>query len=62
MRTVKLSNLILAVSPELYDLLTEAELNSYVLVERDFSELDQEELNDIIAKAIVFHQVNPRYH
>ncbi|RAL25627.1 hypothetical protein [Thermoflavimicrobium daqui] len=62
MKTVKLASLILAVSPELYDLLTESELNSYVLIERDFEKLKPEDLNDIIVKAIAYNQINPRYH
>ncbi len=62
MKTIKLSNLVLTVSPDLYDLLTEVELDSYVLVERELTEFNREELNDIIARAIVFHRTNSRYH
>jgi hypothetical protein len=62
MQTVKLSQLVLAVSPELYDLLTEAERNSDILVHGELSELNKEDMNRIIAQAIVNYHGNAYYH
>jgi hypothetical protein len=62
MQTVKLSQLVLAVSPELYDLLTEAERNSDILVHGELSELNKEDMNRIIAQTIANYHGNAFYH
>jgi hypothetical protein len=62
MQTVKLSQLVLAVSPELYELLTEAELGASILVHGELSNINREDINRIIAQTIVYHHGNALYH
>jgi hypothetical protein len=61
MQTIKLSELVLAVSPELYDLLTEAERESDILIQGDLLSLSEEDINIIVAQTIAHHQNEP-YH
>ncbi|MDA8354279.1 MAG: hypothetical protein M0Z65_14090 [Firmicutes bacterium] len=60
MQTIKLSALILTVSPELYDLLRQEELESEVIVS-DLRSLNQEDVSEIIEQAITHHHRAP-YH
>ncbi|MBA4492809.1 hypothetical protein ACFO25_09035 [Paenactinomyces guangxiensis] len=62
MQTVKLSDLVLAVSPELYDLLTEAERDSDIIVQGDPRSLSEEDINTIIAQTIAHYHQNGPYH
>jgi len=62
MQTIKLSHLVLAVSPELYDLLTEVERNANVMVHGHLSEIKQEHMNWIIQETITYHHSNGYYH
>lgn len=62
MQTIKLSQLVLAVSPELYDLLTEVERNASVMVHGHLSEINQEHMNWIIQETIAYHHSNGYYH
>lgn len=62
MQTIKLSQLVLAVSPELYDLLTEAERNASVMVHGALSDINQEQMSWIIQETIAYHQSNGYYH
>ncbi|PTX55163.1 hypothetical protein C8P63_12143 [Melghirimyces profundicolus] len=60
MQTMKLSALILTVSPDLYDLLRKEELDSEVLV-TDIQALNREDISEIIEQAIQQHHRAP-YH
>lgn len=59
--TMKLSTLVLTVSPDLYDLLKEEELNSHIVIRGDVSSIGPEDLNEIIARTIEYHHSAP-YH
>jgi hypothetical protein len=62
METIKLSKLVMAVSPELYDLLTEAERDSEIVVQGDINRLGEEDINYIIEKTIAHHHQDTPYH
>jgi hypothetical protein len=62
MQTIKLSQLVLAISPELYDLLTEAERNAQILVQGELSAIRKEDMNQIIAQTIVHHHAHTLKH
>lgn len=62
MQSIKLSELVLAVSPELYDLLTEAERDSDIILQGDVSSLDEEDINYIIEKTIAHYHQDAPYH
>lgn len=60
MQMMKLSTLILTVSPELYELLREEELESEVIVS-DFRKLNKKDISEIIEQTIQhYHQAH--YH
>ncbi|WP_142505114.1 hypothetical protein [Melghirimyces algeriensis] len=60
MQTMKLSDLILTISPDLYDLLRKEELESEVIV-HDIGSLNREDISEIIEQAIQHHHKAP-YH
>ncbi|MFC4077047.1 hypothetical protein [Salinithrix halophila] len=60
METMKLSTLVLTVSPDLYELLRKEELESEVIVP-DIRLLNREDLSEIIEQAIKHHH-RPPYH
>ncbi|MGA9174123.1 MAG: hypothetical protein WBZ33_09145 [Thermoactinomyces sp.] len=62
MQTVRLSQLVLAVSPELYELLTEAELGASVLVHGELSGINRDDINRIVAQTIAYHHGDKWYH
>ncbi|MFD1427353.1 uncharacterized protein (DUF433 family) [Kroppenstedtia sanguinis] len=60
MQTMKLSTLILTVSPELYELLREEELESEVIVS-DLRALNKKDISEIIEETIQ-HYHRAYYH
>lgn len=62
MQTMKLSQLVLVVSPELYDLLTETERNANVMVHGKISDINKDDMNRIVAQTIVYHHESAIYH
>ncbi|SFS44768.1 hypothetical protein [Marininema halotolerans] len=60
METMKLSTLILTVSPELYELLRDVELDSEVIVS-NIQAINREDVSEIIVQAIEHHHCPP-YH
>ncbi|GGE20090.1 hypothetical protein GCM10011571_22550 [Marinithermofilum abyssi] len=61
METLKLSTLILTVSPDLYELLKEEELDSEVILHTDIRLINRKDLNEIIEQTIQHHHKKP-YH
>ncbi|TCS95087.1 hypothetical protein [Hazenella coriacea] len=59
MQTMKLSELVLNMTPELYELLTEVELNSDIIIQGELALLSKEDINMIIVEAMVFHSQSP---
>lgn len=59
MQTIKLSTLVLNMTPELYELLTEVERNSDIVIQGELSSLTKAEINMIIVEAIAFHAQSP---
>jgi hypothetical protein len=62
MQTIKLSKLVLEVSPELYELLTEAERDSDIIVQGDPFALNEEDINVIVAETIAHYHQDMPYH
>lgn len=62
MQTIKLSKLVMEMSPELHDLLTEAERDSDIVVKGDPFALEMEDINIIIAETIAHYHQNTPYH
>ncbi|MGA8943685.1 MAG: hypothetical protein WB502_13390 [Thermoactinomyces sp.] len=62
MQTVKLSQLVLALSPELYDLLTETERNANVMIHGKLSDINRDDMNRIVAQTIAYHHESAIYH
>ncbi|SDX51006.1 hypothetical protein SAMN05444487_12114 [Marininema mesophilum] len=60
METMKLSTLILTVSPDLYELLRDVELDSEVIV-TNIQSINRDDLSEIISQAIEHHHCPP-YH
>ncbi|QKG85257.1 hypothetical protein GXN76_12740 [Kroppenstedtia pulmonis] len=58
METMKLSTLILTLSPELYELLREEELEAEVIV-TSLRALNQKDLGEIIEQTIQHHHRSP---
>lgn len=52
METLKLATIVLTVTPDLYALLTQKELNADVMIQGDVDTLEREDVNKIIASAI----------
>lgn len=59
--TLKLSTLVMTVTPELYSLLTKEELEADVMIQGDIGKLKREDVNRIIASAIE-QNVSTPYH
>lgn len=62
MQTMKLSQLVLVVSPELYDLLTETERNASIMVHGRLSDINKDDMNRIVAQTIQYHHESTIYH
>jgi hypothetical protein len=62
MQTIKLSKLILKVSPKLHALLTEAERDSDIVVRGDPFALNEEDINVIVAEMIAYYHQDAPYH
>lgn len=61
METIKLSTIVMAVTPDLYGLLTPQELEADVLIQGDIQSLKREDVSRIIASAIE-QSVDTPYH
>ncbi|MCS1350080.1 hypothetical protein [Mechercharimyces sp. CAU 1602] len=61
MATMKLSTLVLTVSPKLYKLLKKEELEAEVIVRCELSEINEEDIDEIIAHTIEFYQNSPHH-
>lgn len=61
METLKLSTIVMTITPDLYGLLTKEELEADVLIQGDIENLKREDVNRIIASAIEQNVVSP-YH
>lgn len=61
METLKLSTIVMAITPDLYGLLTEKELQADVLIQGDYQKLKREDVSRIIASAIEQNASTP-YH
>lgn len=58
---MKLSTLVLMVSPDLYELLKKEELDSEIVLQGDVRSIDRKDLSEIIDKMIQYHH-NAPYH
>ena len=61
METLKLSTIVLTVTPDLYSMVTREELGSDVILQGDVQALNRDDVNRIIASAIEQNVVTP-YH
>lgn len=61
METLKLSTIVLTVTPDLYSLLTKEELEADVIIQGDIQTLKRDDVNRIIASAIEQSVATP-YH
>lgn len=61
METLKLSTIVMTVTPDLYGLLTKEELEADVIIQGDIKTLKREDVNRIIASAIEQNVATP-YH
>ena len=61
LETLKLSTIVMTITPDLYGLLTKEELEADVLIQGDIEKLKREDVNRIIASAIEQNVATP-YH
>jgi hypothetical protein len=62
METVKLAQIVMKFTPELYPSLTRVELDSYIVLRNGLSSLDAEDVLEIIQFSISEHQKNALLH
>jgi hypothetical protein len=62
METVRLSRIVLKLTPEMYPFLRDTELNSEIVLRDGFDSLDQDDAVEIVTISITEHQKDALIH